>query len=74
MNLLVYLFVPVLIVISIALGTFLILEHKDPEAFFAGVMYQAIVMSLEVTSRESRTDGCRRQRIKAVLPAIMILA
>ena len=75
-NLLVYLVVPVLIVISIALGTFLILgSTKILEAFFAGVMYQAIVMSFGGYFKGVK-DGMdvAVNGIKAVLPAIMILA
>ena len=75
-NLLVYLVVPVLIVISIALGTFLILgSTKILEAFFAGVMYQAVVMSFGGYFKGVK-DGMdvAVNGIKAVLPAIMILA
>ena len=75
-NLLVYLVVPVLIVISIALGTFLILgSTKILEAFFAGVMYQAVIMSFGGYFKGVK-DGMdvAVNGIKAVLPAIMILA
>lgn len=46
-NLFLYLVVPVLIVISIAIGTFVAFgSAKILEAFFAAVMYQAVAMAL----------------------------
>lgn len=75
-NIFVYLVVPVLIIISIALGTFLVLgSTKTLEAFFAAVMYQCVVMAIGGYFKsikdfmEVATNG-----IKAVLPAIFILA
>ncbi|GAK54940.1 hypothetical protein U27_01771 [Candidatus Vecturithrix granuli] len=75
-NLVVYLIVPVLIVISVALGTFLILgSTKTLEAFFAAVIYQAIAMSIGKYFKSVK-DGMTvaANGIKAVLPAIFILA
>lgn len=75
-NLFLYLFMPVVIIISIALGTFFILgSTKTLEAFFAAVMFQAVVMSFGgyfngvKDGMEVAVNG-----IKAVLPAILILA
>ncbi|MBN1332730.1 MAG: hypothetical protein JW971_03115 [Synergistales bacterium] len=75
-NLFVYLVVPVLIVVSIAVGTFLILHStKILEAFFAAVIYQAVAMSFGkyFTSVKDGMDVAIKG-IKAVLPAILILA
>lgn len=75
-SLLIYLVIPVLIIIGIALGTFLITQHtRILEAFFAAVIYQAIAMSIGgyfknvKDAMELVSNG-----IKAVLPAILILA
>ncbi len=75
-NLFIYLVIPVLIIIGIALGTFLITHHtRILEAFFAAVIYQAIAMSFGryfkgvKDAMELASNG-----IKAVLPAILILA
>ncbi len=75
-NIIVYLVVPVLIVIGIALGTFFILNStKILEAFFAAVIYQAIAMSIGKYFKSVK-DGMAiaLNGIKAVLPAILILA
>jgi len=75
-NLLVYLFIPVLIIIGIALSTFIVLgSTKILEAFFAAVMYQAIVMAIGGYFKGVK-DGMDLaiKGIKGVLPAIMILA
>ncbi len=75
-NLLFFLVFPVLIVIGIALGTFFMLgSAKILEAFFAAVMYQAVAMSFGGYFKSVK-DGMdvAVKGIKAVLPAIMILA
>ncbi|WP_352401879.1 Na+/H+ antiporter NhaC family protein [Synergistes jonesii] len=75
-NILVYLIIPVLLLISIAVGTFVTLHSvKILEAFFAVIMYQSVVMALGGYFKsirdytETATAG-----VKAVLPAILILA
>jgi Na+/H+ antiporter NhaC len=75
-NLFFYLIAPVLIVISIALGTFIFLHNtKVLEAFIAAVIYLVIAMSIGKyfhnvkEGMELAVNG-----IKAVLPAILILA
>ena len=75
-NILVYLVAPVLIVIGVALGTFFIMgSTKILEAFFTAVMYQAVVMSFGGYFKGIK-DGMdvATNGIKAVLPAILILA
>lgn len=75
-NLVVFLFIPVLIVIGIALGTFIFLKStKTLEAFFAAVMYQAVALTIGgyFKSVKDFMDTATRG-IKAVMPAIMILA
>jgi len=75
-NLFVYLVVPVLIVISIAIGTFVAFgSAKILEAFFAAVMYQAVAMALGGYFKDIK-DGMdvAVKGIKAVIPAILILA
>jgi Na+/H+ antiporter NhaC len=75
-NLIVYLLIPVVIIIGIALGTFLILgSTKTLEAFFAAVMYQSIALTLGgyFKSVKDAMDTAIRG-IKAVIPAILILA
>ena len=75
-NLVVYLFIPVLIIICIALGTFFILHStKILEAFFAAVIYQAIAMAIGKYFRNVKDFmEVVANGIKAVLPAILILA
>ncbi len=75
-NLFFYLIVPVIIIISISLGTFFVVQSpKILEAFFAAVIYMAIAMSIGryfknvKEGMDTATNG-----IKAVLPAILILA
>ena len=75
-NLLVYFLMPNLLIVGIAVGTFLFLRTtKILEAFFAAILYLAVVMSVGKHFRSVRdamtvaTNG-----IKAVLPAILILA
>lgn len=75
-NLFVYLFMPVLIILGVALGTFFILgSTKILEAFFAAVIYQAIAMSIGKYFKSVK-DGMTvaANGIKAVFPAILILA
>ncbi len=75
-NLFIYLVVPVLIVIGTALGTYMVTgKTKILEAFIAAVLYQAVVMGIGGyfksinAAMEVVSNG-----IKAVLPAILILA
>ncbi|MBD3287725.1 transporter [candidate division KSB1 bacterium] len=75
-NLVFFLAVPVIIIICISLGTFFITKSpKILEAFFAAVIYMAIAMSIGryfksvKEGMETAMNG-----IKAVLPAILILA
>jgi Na+/H+ antiporter NhaC len=75
-NLMVYLFIPVILIIGIALGTFFVLHStKTLEAFFVAVMYQAVVLTMGGYFKDIK-DGMDTayKGIKAVLPAIMILA
>jgi Na+/H+ antiporter NhaC len=75
-NLLVYLVVPVLIIISVALGSFLVTrEARILEAFFAAIMFQAVAMSAGRYFKDVK-DGMEvvTSGIKSVLPAILILA
>lgn len=75
-QLFVYLFMPVLIIVGVALGTFFILgSTKILEAFFAAVIYQVIAMAFGKyfsSVKDGMTVGANG--IKAVLPAILILA
>jgi Na+/H+ antiporter NhaC len=75
-NLLIYFVAPIVLIVSVALGTFLVLKTaRILEAFFAAVMYLAVVMSI---GRRFRSVGdamtVATSGVKAVLPAIMILA
>ena len=74
-NLLLYLIIPLLIIIIIALGTFLILNStKVLEAFIAAVIYLAIALSLGKYFNTVK-DGMEVAitGIKGVFPAILIL-
>ena len=75
-NLFVHLFVPVLLVIGIAVGTFVFLHStKTLEAFFVAVMYQAVALSLTGYFKNVKDAmDTAYKGIKAVLPAILILA
>jgi len=75
-NLMVYLFIPVILIIGIALGTFFILHStKTLEAFFTAVMYQAVVLTIGGYFKDIKDAmDTAYKGIKAVLPAIMILA
>ncbi|NQT17177.1 MAG: transporter [Planctomycetes bacterium] len=75
-SLLVYFLVPNLLIVGIAVGSFALLRTtKILEAFFAAILYLAVVMAIGRHFRSVRdamtvaTNG-----IKAVLPAILILA
>jgi len=75
-NIIIFLVIPVLIIICIALGTFIFLQStKILEAFFAAVIYQAIAMSFGKYFKSVK-DGIAVavNGIKGVLPAILILA
>ncbi|MDT8284086.1 MAG: Na+/H+ antiporter NhaC family protein [Thermovirgaceae bacterium] len=75
-NIFLFLVVPVLIVIGVALGTFFIMgSTKILEAFLAAVMYQSVAMTLGGYFKGVK-DGMDTavKGIKAVLPAILILA
>jgi len=75
-SLLLYLFVPVALVLSIAGGTFAVLgSAKILEAFLAAVFYQAVAMSLggHFADVDDAMNVATRG-VKGVLPAIVILA
>jgi len=75
-NLLIYLVVPVLIVIGVALGTFIFTKTtKILEAFFAAVMYMAVALTMGGYFKQVK-DGMAVavSGIKGVIPAILILA
>jgi Na+/H+ antiporter NhaC len=75
-NLIIYLIIPVLIIITIALGTFLILNSsKVLEAFIGAVIYLAIALTIGKYFKSVK-DGMEVavSGIKAVFPAILILA
>jgi len=75
-NLFVHFVIPVLIVVGIAVGTFATLRStKILEAFMAAVMFQAIALSFGGYFKSVRDSmEVATKGIKAVLPAIMILA
>jgi Na+/H+ antiporter NhaC len=75
-NLFVYLVMPVLLIVGVALGTFFILgSAKILEAFFAAVLYMAIAMAIgKYFSSVKDSMTVASNGIKAVLPAILILA
>ena len=71
-----YLIIPVFLIVSISLGTFIVLKSpKILEAFFAAVLYMATAMSFGRYFKNVK-DGMEvaTNGIKAVLPAILILA
>jgi Na+/H+ antiporter NhaC len=71
-----YLVVPVLIVLGVALGTFLVIEEtKILEAFLAALIYQALTMAIggHFNDVNDAFDVALRG-IKGVLPALLILA
>jgi Na+/H+ antiporter NhaC len=75
-NIFIYLIIPTLIIISIAMGTFIILKStKVLEAFMAAVIYLATALTLGRHFRSVK-DGMdvAMSGIKGVLPAILILA
>ncbi|MFC1558016.1 Na+/H+ antiporter NhaC family protein [candidate division KSB1 bacterium] len=75
-NLIIYLTIPALIIICTAVGTFIIDKNaKILEAFFAAVMYLAAAMTIGKHFKSVK-DGMKiaADGIKAVLPAILILA
>jgi len=75
-NLIVYLFIPVLIIVSIAMGTFIFISStKVLEAFLAAVLYLAIALTVGKYFKNVN-DGMDVvvNGIKGVLPAILILA
>ena len=75
-NVFVYLIIPVLIIISIALGTYIVQKSaKILEAFFAAVMYLAIAMSFGKYFAGVK-DGMSVavKGLKGVMPAILLLA
>jgi len=75
-NLLVYLIIPILIIVGIAISTFAILHStKILEAFFAAVLYMAIALSIGSYIKNARDlMDLVVKGIKGVLPAIIILA
>ena len=75
-SLLLFFIVPVLIIIGISVGSFIVVKSpKILEAFFAAVIYMAIAMSIG-RYFENVKDGMNVaiNGIKAILPAILILA
>lgn len=75
-SLFIFLVVPVIIIVGISLGSFIIVQSpKILEAFFAAVIYMAIAMSIG-RYFENVKDGMdtAMNGIKAVLPAILILS
>ncbi|MFC1514223.1 Na+/H+ antiporter NhaC family protein, partial [candidate division KSB1 bacterium] len=75
-SIIIYLIIPVAIIISIALGSFLFIgKTKILEAFFAAVIYMAVALAVSRQLKSVR-DGMEvaLNGIKAVLPAILILA
>jgi len=75
-NLIIYLIIPVLIIITIALGTFLIFNSsKVLEAFIGAVIYLAIALTIGKYFKSVK-DGMEVAvaGIKGVFPAILILA
>lgn len=75
-NLVVYLFIPVLIVVAIAIGTFAVLRStKILEAFIAAVLYLAVALAAGRYFKDVKDlMSVVLAGIKGVLPAIMILA
>jgi len=75
-NLIIYLIIPVLIIISIALGSFLVLHStKILEAFIAAVIYLAVALSVGkyfLSVKDAMEVAV--MGIKGVFPAILILA
>ncbi len=75
-NLIIYLIIPVFIIISIALGSFLVLHStKILEAFIAAVIYLAIALSVGkyfLSVKDAMEVAV--MGIKGVFPAILILA
>jgi Na+/H+ antiporter NhaC len=71
-----YLVVPVLIVLGVALGTFLATEEtKILEAFLAALIYQALIMAMGGHFKDvNDAFDVALKGIKAVLPALLILA
>lgn len=75
-HLLIYLVAPVAIILGIAVGSFVIAQRvMILEAFFATVVYQAVAMSVggHFTNNRDAVDVAVKG-VKAVLPAILILA
>jgi len=75
-SLVLYLFVPVVLVLGIAIGTFAVSgSAKILEAFLAAVFYQFVAMSLGGHfAGVDDAAGVATRGIKGVLPAIIILA
>ena len=75
-NIILFLVIPVMILICIAVGTFIILHSvKILEAFFVVVLYQSILMAICGYFKDVRDySALCTSGIKAVLPAILILA
>lgn len=75
-NILLHLIMPVLLVIGIAIGTFILMgSAKTLEAFIAATLYLATVLGVQRYFRDVREfTNVSLNGIKGVLPAIIILA
>nr|WP_312576867.1 Na+/H+ antiporter NhaC family protein [Sedimentibacter sp.] len=74
-NLLLNFFAPAIIIISVTLGTYLIMgSAKTLEAFIAAVAYQFIVMLIQKMGTLSELVDTAVQGIKSVMSAMLILA
>jgi Na+/H+ antiporter NhaC len=74
-NLLLHFFAPALIIISITVGTYIVLgSAKTLESFMAAVTYQFILMLFQKMGTLSELVDTAIQGIKSVLAAILILA
>jgi len=75
-NVVLHLIVPVLIIISIAIGTFVVMgSAKTLEAFIAATLYMAVVLAIQGYFKDVRDfTEVSLNGIKGVLPAIIILA
>lgn len=75
-NIVLHLIVPVLIIIGIAIGTFIVMgSAKTLEAFIAATLYLAIMLGIQRYFKDPRDfTNVSLNGIKGVLPAITILA
>ena len=75
-NLLIYLFLPVIIIIVIAMGSFFLIGNaKILEAFLCAVLYMTVAMAIgNYFKGINDAMDVMMKGIKAILPAILILA